>query len=89
MRKRFRFFLQAAYSFYNVATTVPLKQLIEDALCLAKQLDFDVFNALDVMENKSFVEDLKFGIGDGFLRYYIYNWRCPEMKHSDVGLVLL
>nr|CAJ20616.1 N-myristoyltransferase, putative [Toxoplasma gondii RH] len=81
--------IKAAYSFYNVATTVPLKQLIEDALCLAKQLDFDVFNALDVMENKSFVEDLKFGIGDGFLRYYIYNWRCPEMKHSDVGLVLL
>ncbi|PFH31847.1 myristoyl CoA:protein N-myristoyltransferase [Besnoitia besnoiti] len=81
--------IKAAYSFYNVATTVPLKDLIDDALCLAKQLDFDVYNALDVMENRSFVEELKFGIGDGFLRYYIYNWRCPEMKHSDVGFVLL
>ncbi|OEH76611.1 myristoyl :protein n-myristoyltransferase [Cyclospora cayetanensis] len=80
---------QAAYSFYNVATTVPLKDLMQDALCLAKQKDFDVFNALDVMDNKTFVEDLKFGVGDGFLRYYLYNWRCPQVQHNDIGLVLL
>jgi len=28
--------LRAAYSFYNVATSVPLKQLMEDLLILAK-----------------------------------------------------
>lgn len=39
----------------------------------------DVFNALDVMENKSFLEHLKFGIGDGNLHYYFYNWKCPEV----------
>jgi glycylpeptide N-tetradecanoyltransferase len=48
-----------------------------------------VFNALDVMENVSVFTELKFGIGDGNLHYYLYNWRCPEMKASDVGLVLL
>jgi len=53
------------------------------------QLDFDVFNALDVMENETYLQDLKFGVGDGHLQYYLYNWRCPEMKPSDVGLVLL
>ncbi|KAL8274348.1 hypothetical protein Esti_001670 [Eimeria stiedai] len=67
--------VKAAYSFYNVATSVSLKELMQDALCLAKQKDFDVFNALDVMENKTLFEDLKFGVGDGFLRYYLYNWR--------------
>ena len=36
------------------------------------------------------LKDLKFGIGDGRLRYYLYNWRLPaELKPSDVGLVLL
>ncbi len=36
------------------------------------------------------LKDLKFGIGDGRLRYYLYNWRVPaELKPSDVGLVLL
>ncbi|KAL8430629.1 hypothetical protein ACSSS7_005801 [Eimeria intestinalis] len=29
--------VKAAYSFYNVATSVPLKELMQDALCLAKQ----------------------------------------------------
>jgi glycylpeptide N-tetradecanoyltransferase len=49
----------------------------------------DVFNALNVMENEVFLEDLKFGAGDGSLHYYVYNWRCPEMQAKDVGLVLL
>lgn len=34
--------------------------------------------------------DLKFGIGDGKLRYYLYNWRVAKgMQPSDVGLVML
>ena len=49
----------------------------------------DVFNALDVMENGTFFKDLKFGVGDGQLQYYIYNWKTSEMKPSNVGLVLM
>ena len=52
------------------------------------QSDFDVFNALDLMDNPEFLEKLKFGIGDGNLQYYLYNWRCPPMKNENVGLVL-
>jgi len=47
-------------------------------------MGFDVFNALDLMENKQFLEPLKFGIGDGNLQYYLYNWRCPTMCPDDV-----
>eukprot|EP00434_Breviolum_minutum_P002245 symbB.v1.2.001977.t1/scaffold78.1/size345887/14 len=76
-----------------------------DALILAKQQDFDVFNALDIMENESFLkelsmstnfstssfmrEELKFGIGDGHLQYYLYNWKCPRIEPKGIGLVLL
>ncbi|XP_074658765.1 glycylpeptide N-tetradecanoyltransferase 1-like isoform X1 [Tubulanus polymorphus] len=80
--------LKAAYSFYNVTTRTPWKDLMEDALIVAKQKDFDVFNALDLMENEKFLEDLKFGVGDGNLQYYLYNWKCPAMKPSQIGLVL-
>lgn len=52
------------------------------------QLGFDVFNALDLMDNKEFLEPLKFGIGDGNLQYYLYNWRCPSMTPGKIGLVL-
>jgi glycylpeptide N-tetradecanoyltransferase len=82
--------LKAAYSYYNVATKTPLAQLMNDALIVAKQKDFDVFNALDVMHNDGFLKDLKFGPGDGQLHYYLYNYRIRNaMKPSELGLVLL
>jgi len=81
--------LNAAYSYWNVATTVPLHELMLDALIYARQHDFDVFNALNVMENEQFLKELKFGIGDGFLQYYLYNWKCPKIEPTGMGLVLL
>uniref|UniRef100_A0A182M789 Glycylpeptide N-tetradecanoyltransferase n=1 Tax=Anopheles culicifacies TaxID=139723 RepID=A0A182M789_9DIPT len=82
-------YVKAAYSFYNVSTRTPWLELMNDALISAKNLGFDVFNALDLMDNKQFLAPLKFGIGDGNLQYYLYNWRCPSMQPEDVGLILL
>lgn len=56
-------------------------------LSLPLQKGFDVFNALDLMENKTFLEKLKFGIGDGNLQYYLYNWKCPSMGPEKVWLL--
>jgi len=81
--------LCAGYSFYNVATSVDAEVLMRDALILAKNEGMDVFNALNLMENEKILKDLKFGIGDGELQYYLYNWACPEMEPKDVGIVLL
>ncbi|KAL4101832.1 hypothetical protein PRIC1_005580 [Phytophthora ramorum] len=80
--------LNAAYSFYNVATSVPLTELMNDTLVMAKKEDFDVFNALSLMDNMEFLQELKFGPGDGDLMYYLYNWRCPRMEGNKVGIVL-
>ncbi|XP_018561998.1 glycylpeptide N-tetradecanoyltransferase 1-like [Anoplophora glabripennis] len=80
--------LKAAYSFYNVSQATPWCTLMTDALISAKQLNFDVFNALDLMDNGEFLEQLKFGIGDGKLQYYLYNWKCPSMLPNNIGLVL-
>ena len=44
--------IKAAYSFYNVSTATPWVDLMGDALVLAKRENFDVFNALDLMENR-------------------------------------
>lgn len=82
--------LKAAYSFYNVATKTPFLQLMNDVLIVAKQKDYDVFNALDVMQNETFIKDLKFGPGDGKLHYYLYNYRLRSaLKPMELGLVLL
>ncbi|GMH22042.1 hypothetical protein Nepgr_023885 [Nepenthes gracilis] len=82
--------MKVAYSYYNVATKTPLTQLMNDALIIAKKKDYDVFNALDVMENESFLKELKFGPGDGKLHYYLYNHRLRHpLQPSELGLVLL
>uniref|UniRef100_A0A1D1Z667 Glycylpeptide N-tetradecanoyltransferase n=1 Tax=Anthurium amnicola TaxID=1678845 RepID=A0A1D1Z667_9ARAE len=82
--------LRAAYSYYNVAIKTPLLQLMHDTLIVAKQKDYDVFNALDVMHNETFLKELKFGPGDGQLHYYLYNYRLQHpLKPSELGLVLL
>jgi len=81
--------LKAAYSYYNIATTVKLQDLVHDALIFAKNKNFDVFNCLDLMQNESFLTELKFGRGDGNLQYYFYNYRIPPLEPKKVGLVLL
>jgi len=80
--------LRAAYLYYYAHTKTPLQALIHDALIFAKNNDFDVFNALDLMENMTFLQKELFGPGDGTLQYYVYNWRCPAMETKDIGIVL-
>lgn len=81
--------LRVAYSYYNVSKSGRLRDGMQELLIRAKALGFDVFNALDVMENKSFLEELKFGIGDGELHYYLYNWRIKNVTPTDLGIVLV
>lgn len=81
--------LNAAYSFFNVPGKYTLKQLIKTALTLCKQLKFDVYNCLNVMENGTVFEDLLFGQGDGSLKYYLYNYSYPTIESKDIGIVLM
>jgi len=104
--------IRAAYLFYYATETaftgskkdlkVRLNGLINDALILAKKYDFDVFNALTLLDNVHFLQEQKFGAGDGQLHYYLFNWRTPfirggiddkgaidEKNGSGVGMVML
>ncbi|OAP62262.1 hypothetical protein AYL99_04465 [Fonsecaea erecta] len=79
-----------------------LLQLGQDLLIEAKKAKFDVFNALTLHDNPMFLEQLKFGAGDGQLHHYLYNWRTKpingginaknmpdESKRGGIGIVLL
>ncbi|XP_037546965.1 glycylpeptide N-tetradecanoyltransferase 1-like [Nematolebias whitei] len=80
--------LRAAYLFYIASSATELAELMEDTLVLAKSKGFDILCALDVMNNMSFLEKLKFTISDKRVHYYLYNWMCPLMSPDKVGLVL-
>lgn len=83
--------IRAAYLFYYATEsglTTPfdksalktrLNALIGDALILAKKHKFDVFNALSLMDNALFLEQQKFGPGDGQLHYYLFNYRTAPI----------
>jgi glycylpeptide N-tetradecanoyltransferase len=78
-----------------------LNELVHDALILAKQNKFDVFNALTMMDNCLFLEKQLFGAGDGQLHYYLYNYLTNPIAGgvdrrnqidencSGIGLVML
>ena len=68
---------------------VSITDLMADALVIAKQKEYDVFNALDVHQNEEFFKELKFQVGDGNLNYYLYNWRIQKINPADVGIVLV
>lgn len=86
--------INAAYLFYYFpkglgSVTERIITLLRDALTMAKIEGFDVFNCLDMAQNGVFLEDLKFGKGDGNLNYYFYNYRSPTIDHTKMNLVLL
>ncbi|KAJ3554471.1 hypothetical protein NM688_g3089 [Phlebia brevispora] len=74
----------------DTAHTHRLALLVENMLYVAKVRGFDVFNALDVMDNAKFMRHLKFGRGTGILKYYIDNWRtAPLDSGMGIGVVML
>ena len=81
--------LKAAYSFFNINTTLTVKEIMKCALILAKNADFDVFNCLNIMHNEEAFEDLLFGKGGGKLKYYFWNFVCPYTEPKDLSLVLM
>jgi len=74
---------------------------MHDALILAKKEKFDVFNALTLLDNSMFLEQQKFGAGDGQLHYYLYNYKANPIaggvnrkneideRGSGIGIVML
>ncbi|KAK6907909.1 glycylpeptide N-tetradecanoyltransferase [Kwoniella mangroviensis CBS 8886] len=76
-----------------------LNALSNDMLSIAKAADFDVLNALSCLDNNMFLQEQKFGPGDGYLNYYLYNWSCApidggqrttsQKQGSGIGVVML
>ncbi len=53
------------------------------------KFNFDVFNALTLLDNPLFLQDLKFGAGDGLLHFYLYNYRTAPIPGGVDGKNIL
>jgi glycylpeptide N-tetradecanoyltransferase len=82
--------IKVAYMFYYAAqTSAQLSRLVHAALVIARNMDFDVFNCVEIMDNGAFLKDLKFGEGDGCLNYYLYNWQTRPILPGENSIVML
>ncbi|KAJ1913378.1 glycylpeptide N-tetradecanoyltransferase [Mycoemilia scoparia] len=66
-----------------------LTTLVRDALVKARDLQLDVFNCLNLSNNNMFIDELKFGKGDGLLNYYLYNWQARNIEPNKIGFIML
>lgn len=71
--------MNVAYLYYWATSVNKITELVKYALLYAKEKvpeeeAFDVFNCLDLMGNTEFIQECKFGQGDGLLQFYLYNY---------------
>jgi len=81
--------LRAAYLFFYSCKNTNLETLMRSLLIEAQTRDFDVFNCVNILDNQQFLDKLKFGTGDGYLYYYLFNFKFPDLEPNQVGLTML
>lgn len=76
--------IKQAYTFYNVGNC------LKDAIIMARNRGFDVYNCLNVGVDDEELREHKFIEGTGHNHYYLWNWKlCEEIKPKDIGFVMI
>jgi glycylpeptide N-tetradecanoyltransferase len=81
--------LNAAYSWYYFSEKTEVEDLFKDAIIMAKKEGFDVYNALNIMDNQDAFESLRFLRGAGSLHYYLFNYRLSNVESEKIAIVLV
>ena len=78
-----------AFELINYNTSISVKELLRSAIILAKQNNFDAYHCIDYKENVENFKELLFTEKIGKMKYYLYNFVCPETPIDDVSLMFL
>jgi glycylpeptide N-tetradecanoyltransferase len=82
--------IRVAKLFHSVFSTgVPISGLVKDTIMCAQQLNVDLFNAMDNLENRSFLYELKFEVGSRQFFHYLLNLTCERLKAFQDGYTFL
>ena len=76
--------IKQAYTFYNVGNC------LKDAIIMARNRGFDVYNCVNVGVDDDELREHKFMEGTGHNHYYLWNWKInEEIKPKDIGFVMI
>ena len=84
-----------SYIYFNIATSISSKELLENSMVLAKKSGFDniIVNSIMDYENVSKELNLNSDLDNekcyGSLKYYFNNYICPETEAKDMSLILI
>ena len=81
--------INTAYLYYYTTTNTSLLLLLSDLLVVAKADQMDMLNMLNIMDNSSMIESLKFKEGTGILNYNIYNWKTANISNNKIGKMIV
>ena len=83
------------YIYFNIATSMSLEKLFENALVLAEQSGIDYYIGNSINNYENILKKYKFNsnIEDedsyGSLKYYFNNFLCPETDGKDISIILI
>ncbi len=81
--------INKAYLYYYFNYTESLFDIVNNILAIIKNLNIDVVDCLDIFDYKNIFNDLKFTEGNGYINYYLYNWKCPQITNNMLGLSMV
>lgn len=79
--------LRMAYQYYRVAATVPLTQLVTDAMLHARDAGCHVYNMLDIQDNAKCFRSLGFAPGSP-ANYFMTCMSTPRISSEKIGIIL-
>ena len=76
--------IKQAYTFYNVGNC------LKDAIIMARNRGFDVYNCVNVGVDDEELRKHKFMEGTGHNHYYLWNWKMSEeIQPKNIGFVII
>ena len=81
--------INLAYSLINFNSNISNKALLKDAIILAKQNNFDAYYCIDYKENVDNFKELLFMKKEGKMKFYFYNFVCPNIQIDDISLIFI
>lgn len=76
--------IKRAYLYYWSGST----DIIVDAIEMARHLNIDMFDLIDVGDNKKVIRKLGFGEGTGILKYHFFGYDKTPVSGSDIDFIL-
>ena len=81
--------INLAYSLMNYNSSISMKDLMKTAIIFAKQNNFDAFHCIDSKEYSDNFKELLFMEKIGKIKYYFYNFVCPDTPNDNISLIYI